>query len=87
VDPLADTPPPRHVLESDDEDEYNPLPTLSKLRHVPAEAPVVAIHAKVQPGKKLVVASGEAGRTWAAGARLGDQVGGVYMNNGQVRLL
>lgn len=86
IDPLADTVPPRHAVESDDEeDEYNPLSTASAGRLVKTvDVKIVgAIEGRV--GRALVVATSEAGKVWAKGAKLGEQSGGVMVNGVQVR--
>lgn len=41
----------------------------------------------LKPGKVLFIASGNAGKTWAKGAQLGEQSGAVMVNNIQVRFL
>jgi len=82
IDPLADALPPRYAFESDDEDEYNPLPTRQ-----PADAvPVVHIifEGQFTTGNPLVIVSGPAGKFWADGANLGEQQGAIFVNNVQV---
>ena len=75
--------PPRYAVESDEEDEYNPLETPSK------SEPVVDWEIKligdIPKGRPLVVASGDAGKYWARGADLGEQTAGVYVNTVAVR--
>ncbi|KII85607.1 hypothetical protein PLICRDRAFT_44935 [Plicaturopsis crispa FD-325 SS-3] len=85
IDPLGDTVPPRHAVESDDEeDEYNPLSTTSKY-----ESPEVDVKLVGNPsaGAPLVIATGDAGKEWAPGAKLGEQIGAVFVNKVQVGLL
>ncbi|KAH0579156.1 hypothetical protein J132_03351 [Termitomyces sp. J132] len=85
VDPLADTVPPRYAVESDDEDEFNPLPTtVSYLDHV---TEVKLIPDNLLQGNNLVIATGEVAKYWAHGANLGVQIGGGYVNNVQVGLV
>ncbi|KZV64261.1 hypothetical protein PENSPDRAFT_174709 [Peniophora sp. CONT] len=77
LDPLADTTAPRYAIESDDEDELNPqLPSQAKR--------VVDIDVKCDPSPDttlpLVIATGDAGKVWAAGAPLGQQIGAVFVN-------
>ncbi|VDB88462.1 unnamed protein product [Peniophora sp. CBMAI 1063] len=77
LDPLADTTAPRYAIESDDEDELNPqLPSQAKR--------VVDIDVKCDPAPDtslpLVIATGDAGKVWAAGAPLKEQVGAVFVN-------
>ncbi|KAG6879808.1 hypothetical protein C0992_011359 [Termitomyces sp. T32_za158] len=82
VDPLADTVPPRYAVESDEEDEINPLPTASQyLDHV---TEVKLIPDNIPQGNNLVIATGEVGKCWAPGTNLGVQIGGVYVNKVQV---
>ncbi|KAF9527186.1 hypothetical protein CPB83DRAFT_856518 [Crepidotus variabilis] len=86
VDPLADTVPPRYALESDEEeDEPNPL-------HIkdPNEETTkfeIKIIGQAKEAKPLIVASEDAGRIWAKGADLGEQVGAVAVNNIQIGLI
>lgn len=84
IDPLADALPPRYAIESDDEDEYNPLTTQRA-----DEGPNVniKIESQITAGCPLVIASGLAGNFWADGADLGEQQGAIFVNNTQVGLL
>ncbi|KIY66337.1 hypothetical protein CYLTODRAFT_377937 [Cylindrobasidium torrendii FP15055 ss-10] len=77
VDPLEDTVPPRYAVESDEEDEYNPLASASVEDKTELEVKIVG---EIPTGKPLVVASEISGRCWARGADLGEQLGGVYVN-------
>ncbi|KAG1717893.1 hypothetical protein EDB19DRAFT_1074764 [Suillus lakei] len=81
IDPLADALPPRYAIESDDEDEYNPL-TTQRADQVPIVT--IKIEGQFTPGYPLVIASGPAGDFWADGAGLGEQQGAVFVNNIQV---
>ncbi|KAF7304261.1 hypothetical protein HMN09_00827400 [Mycena chlorophos] len=83
VDPLADAVPPRHAIESDDEeDEYNPLHTIHQ---DPNSIDVDLVG--FQPASGLIVATGDVAGTWARGAQLGEQVGVAAVNKVQVGLL
>lgn len=84
IDPLADALPPRYAIESDDEDEYNPLAT-QRADQVPIVN--IKIESKITSGYPLVIASGPAGDFWADGADLGEQLGAIFVNNVQVGLL
>ncbi|KAH9475923.1 Myosin regulatory light chain cdc4 [Psilocybe cubensis] len=86
VDPLADTVPPRYAIESDEEeDEFNPLhPNPSPPTPTQYDVKIVG---DLQSGKPLEVASGDAGRYWARGAQLGEQIGAVYVDKVQIGLL
>lgn len=86
IDPLADALPPRYAIESDDEDEYNPL---ESTRQPTDQVPIVNIKIEGQftTGYPLVIASGPAGNFWADGANLGEQQGAIFVNNVQVGLL
>ncbi|EGN97147.1 hypothetical protein SERLA73DRAFT_183778 [Serpula lacrymans var. lacrymans S7.3] len=87
VDPLQDTAPPRHALESDDEeDEYNPAPRPS-LSSPTQPSPTIKIVGKIPSNTSLYIGSGPAGLAWARGAGLGEQLGAVYVNEKQVGLL
>ncbi|KAF8123033.1 hypothetical protein EV363DRAFT_1550051 [Boletus edulis] len=86
--PLADAPPPRYAVESDDEDEYNPLSAPTRSDQPPAEISVEFKSIYDIPSKRpLVFASGEAGVSWAKIVNLGEQQAGIYVNKLQVGLL
>ncbi|KAJ7148641.1 hypothetical protein C8R43DRAFT_512671 [Mycena crocata] len=86
VDPLADTVPPRHAIESDEEeDEYNPLQTSSS-RTAPIDVQLVG-DLKPVPVSGLLVATGDVGKYWARGADLGEQIAAVMVDKIQVGLL
>lgn len=72
--------PPRYAIESDDEDEFNPLhPNRS-----PDPEIKIKITGNVAQNVNLVIATGIAGNTWARGAKLGEQSGQVSVNGVQV---
>ncbi|TFK96522.1 hypothetical protein BDV98DRAFT_576046 [Pterulicium gracile] len=89
TNPLSDAHPPRYAYESDDEDEFDapsedvPNPTSTpepldfKLRSM----------GTLTPHESLIIASGDAGKAWVEGAELGEQQGGIYVNDIQVGLL
>lgn len=87
-DPLADNAPPRYAIESDDEeDEYNPL---NPSRSNPSDGLAnlsVNFQGSVPKKTSLIVATGDAGKYWAQGARLGEQTGSVHANNVEVGLV
>ncbi|KAF8218295.1 hypothetical protein K438DRAFT_1702894 [Mycena galopus ATCC 62051] len=84
TDPLADSVPPRHAIESDEEeDEYNPLRPQSNLP-TPIDVQVVGT---VTPAPGLVVSTGGIGKYWGRGVELGEQIGAVMVNKIQVGLL
>ncbi|KAI6129281.1 hypothetical protein EDD16DRAFT_1211854 [Pisolithus croceorrhizus] len=85
VDPLADTAPPRHAIESDDEDEYDPSPSQPKPDHL--SVPDVKFTGNFPTKSPLLLASGIAGEAWARGADLGQQQGSIYVGGSQVGLL
>ncbi|KAG6837024.1 hypothetical protein H0H93_016231 [Arthromyces matolae] len=92
VDPLADTIPPRYVVESDDEDEYNPLPTtehqgISYLDHVTEVNLVLEPGRQISQEDSLVIATGDVAKYWARGSDLGQQIGAWYVNGVEVGLL
>lgn len=78
---MADALPPRYAIESDDEDEYNPL-TTQRADQVPIVK--IKIEGHFTTGCPLVIASGPAGNFWADGADLGEQQGAIFVNNIQV---
>lgn len=82
IDPLADALPPRYAIESDDEDEYNPLSTRQPADAVPIVH--ITIEGQFSTGHPLVIASGPAGKFWADGANLGEQHGAIFVNKVQV---
>jgi hypothetical protein len=82
VDPLADTGPPRHIIESDEEeDEHNPLKPVGQVEQRDLDVEVVG---DLPQGIPLIVASGQLGKQWARGADLGEQLGAVFVNKKQV---
>jgi len=84
IDPLGDSVPPRHAVESDEEeDEYNPLPRKPNASTVVD----VQIMGHIQAGKNIILATGDAAKFWARGASLGEQTGGVYVNKVEVGLV
>lgn len=85
IDPLADTVPPRHAIESDEEeDEYNPLRPSSS---APNQVAGVKILGDLRQGRNLVIATGDVAKYWARGADLGEQSGAIAVNNIQVGLV
>ncbi|KAI9570883.1 hypothetical protein HD554DRAFT_280065 [Boletus coccyginus] len=85
--PLADAPPPRYAVESDDEDEYNPLspsPGSDQLPEVKVEFKSIY---DIPSERALVFVSGEAGVSWAKIVNLGEQQAGIYVNKLPVGLL
>ncbi|CAK5274303.1 unnamed protein product, partial [Mycena citricolor] len=85
IDPLADAGPPRHAIESDEEeDEYNPLQhTKSHPRKI--EIQILGVSERLSDG--LVIAQGTLAKYWARAADLREQVGAVMVNGIQVGLL
>ncbi|KAG7448183.1 uncharacterized protein BT62DRAFT_757700 [Guyanagaster necrorhizus] len=79
VDPLQDIIPSRYAIESDEEDEFNPLQRRPDSQDVP-EPLNVQIVGSIPTAGKLIVASGDAGKIWARGDNLGEQTGAVYVN-------
>lgn len=84
--PLADAPPPRYAVESDDEDEYNPLSPPSGSDQ-PPEVKVEFKSIYDIPSKRpLIFASAEAGLSWAKIVNFGQQQAGIYANNLPVQI-
>jgi len=84
IDPLSDTGPPRHAIESDDEDDFNPL---SKSPETTQPEPVFEIVGSNATSEHLIVAAGDAGRVWARGANLGEQIGSVFIDKKLIGLV
>ncbi|KAF9244272.1 hypothetical protein BU15DRAFT_42335, partial [Melanogaster broomeanus] len=87
LDPLADAVPPRYAVESDDEDEYNPLSSKTGSDQCPGVNVEFKSIYQIPSRRPLVVVSGEAGANWARIANLGEQQVGIYVNNLLVGLL
>ena len=81
-DPLAESLPPRYAIESDDEDEFNPLNYDSRPPANPENQ--VNITGNIPTNVNLIVASGIAGKAWARGANLKEQSGIVSVNGVKV---
>lgn len=85
TDPLQDTVPPRYAIESDEEeDEFNPL-SHGKVVREPLTINIKGVGPFEVVGNDLIIASGDAGKSWAQGASLEQQRGGVFVNEIQVR--
>ncbi|KAF8661647.1 hypothetical protein AX16_001289 [Volvariella volvacea WC 439] len=84
IDPLADAGPARHIIESDDEDEFNPLPHATEEVPPPEQVQVKLVGTIPKDKNKLVVATRLPGTHWARGADLGEQIGGVAVNGVQM---
>ncbi|KAJ3839476.1 hypothetical protein F5878DRAFT_616356 [Lentinula raphanica] len=86
VDPLADNAPPRYAIESDEEDEYNPLQESSPAGAL-SPLPDIKLVGDISLDRPLILASGNAGKYWAKGCSLGEQTGAVYVDETQVGLM
>ncbi|EIM79608.1 uncharacterized protein STEHIDRAFT_126306 [Stereum hirsutum FP-91666 SS1] len=87
TDPLQDTVPPRYAIESDEEeDEFNPL-SHGKVVREPLTINIKGVGPFEGVGNDLIIAFGDAGRSWAQGASLEQQRGGVFVNEIQVGLV
>ncbi|KAF5366242.1 hypothetical protein D9758_005744 [Tetrapyrgos nigripes] len=86
IDPLADTVPPRYAVESDEEDEYNPLEPKTA-ESEPVTTPEIKLAGSIPKDRPLIFASGDAGKYWAKGIKLGEQAGSIYVNKIQVGLV
>lgn len=85
TDPLQDTVPPRYAIESDEEeDEFNPL-SHGKVVRESLTINIKGVGPFEGVGNDLIIAFGDAGRSWAQGASLEQQRGGVFVNEIQVR--
>ncbi|KAF9443435.1 hypothetical protein P691DRAFT_713297 [Macrolepiota fuliginosa MF-IS2] len=78
----TDNNPPRHAIESDDEDEFNP-------QNQPDSVPelTVKLIGDVPAQRSLVVATADPGAFWARGTDLGEQTGAIAANGVQVGLV
>lgn len=85
-DPLAEeTLPPRYAVESDDEDEFNPLNHHQNGKPPTEEHEIqVTITSGIPTNVNLIIASGIAGKTWARGADLKEQSGIISVNGVKV---
>jgi hypothetical protein len=88
-DPLSDSAPPRYAIESDEEeDEYNPLNLKNSNPDDRPSALSIVIQGNNIPNRKeLIIATGNAGKYWANGSRLGEQTGSVQVNGVEVGLV
>jgi aspartate oxidase len=84
IDPLADTVPPRHAVESEEEeDDFNlPVSQINGITKVN-----VRIDCHVRQVDRLVVATGGVGRLWAQGANLEEPIGEVLLDEIEVSFL
>ncbi|KAJ8082496.1 hypothetical protein PM082_008351 [Marasmius tenuissimus] len=74
------------IVESDEEDEYNPL----EQRNPQLDAQdkfELKIAGSISQGSPLLAVFGDAGKYWAKGANLGEQHGAVFVNDIQVGLI
>jgi len=85
TEPLQDTLPPRHQVESDESEDEDTYPLGREKRNAPQPVPVVQIE-WLGPEEKhnaLVVTSGEAGHQWLQGIKLGEAKGRLITNGVQ----
>jgi hypothetical protein len=78
----TDLNPPRHAIESDDEDEFNPLPHDEKSTEVG-----IKFIGDVKAHHILIVAQGDPGAFWTKGADLGEQIGAITVNGVHIGFL
>lgn len=76
---MADTIPPRHAYESDEEDEFPPPPSVGTGTHLQSNVEVKILTGYKQEAGTLIIASGEVGAVWARGASLGEQTGQIMV--------
>ncbi|KAL0575712.1 hypothetical protein V5O48_006272 [Marasmius crinis-equi] len=86
LDPLADSGPSRYAVESDEEDEYNPLEQKGAKDNGQNKFEF-KIAGSIPTGAPLLAAFGDAGKYWTKGANLGEQSGAIFVNNIQVGLV
>ncbi len=82
---MSDTAAPRYGYESDEEDQLNPLvggPIQGPIRVSIQGFPSSEHHFDV-----VIIASGEAGKSWAQGAQLGEQRAVILVDELTVNLL
>lgn len=73
-------------MESDDEDEYNPLPSSGSDQPPEVKVEFKSIY-DIPSTRPLVFASAEAGVSWARTIdKFGEQQAGIYVNNLPVRI-
>ena len=89
---MQDTLPPRYALESDSEDEAL-YPGAAERQAKPAlQCEITVKWIGTSPGsslekRTLVVGIGEPGAVWGKGLRLGDKLGGILLNEEEVRAI
>ncbi|KAI9465652.1 hypothetical protein BJY52DRAFT_1241706 [Lactarius psammicola] len=71
VELLSDTAAPRYGYESDEEDQLNPL--LNRPIQRPTRVSIQGYPTSDHPPEVVIIASGEAGKSWAQGAQLGEE--------------
>lgn len=76
---MADTIPPRHAYESDEEDEFPPPPSVGPGTRLQTNVDVKILTGDKQEAGALIIASGEVGAVWARGASLGEQTGQIMV--------
>lgn len=86
---MADTIPPRHAYESDEEDEFPPPPSRfpTGVNELLSKLDVIIVSGINQDKGTLIVASGEVGAVWAGGASLGRQVGQISIQATTIALV
>ena len=82
---MADSGPSRYAVESDEEDEYNPLEPRNP-KPDEQDSYQIKMTGSISQGSSLLAAFGDAGKYWAKGANLGEQRGAVFVNDIQVRV-
>ncbi|KAH8828057.1 hypothetical protein DL96DRAFT_1601504 [Flagelloscypha sp. PMI_526] len=88
VDPLADGPPPRHAVESDDEDDLNALASDSGSNTESGDVSVIIKGVNLPQNLPLIIVSNMAGAYWSRGAKfVGEQLAGVFVDTVQVGLV
>ncbi|KDQ52931.1 hypothetical protein JAAARDRAFT_162445 [Jaapia argillacea MUCL 33604] len=78
IDPLSDTVPSRYAVESDEEDEFNPLVPQRPAKQ--ATTISIQLQGNVSQSGPVIIAIGDAGNSWACGALLGEPSGVVTVN-------
>lgn len=76
---MADTIPPRHAYESDEEDEFPAPPSVGPGTRLQFNVDVKILTGDKQKAGALIIAAGEVGAVWARGASLGEQAGQIMV--------
>jgi len=91
IDPLADTLPPRHAYESDDEDDEPRASLVGQSIEQTEDVDVQVRIADALAGERskiqkspLVIVTGSTGKAWVGGVQVGSTIGGIFVHGVEV---